>query len=171
MCNLLAFKTLSKQMDNFKDFYTRQKDKLFSYLMRITGDYHLSMDITQESFARCLDKYRDKTVNVSLLYKIARNVLIDVARRDKRKGETGQDVADPDGDPEKNYRVKQEYRKVMAAMKKLDADEREILALTLTEDLKYKDIASIVGINEGNVKIKVHRARLKLREILQQGEM
>ena len=56
-------------------------------------------------------------------------------------------------------------------MKKLDADEREILALTLTEDLKYKDIASIVGINEGNVKIKVHRARLKLREILQQGEM
>ena len=158
-------------MDNFKDFYTRQKDKLFSYLMRITGDYHLSMDIMQESFVRCLDKYRDKTVNISLLYTIARNVLIDVARRDKRKGETGQDVADPDGDPEKNYRVKQEYRKVMAAMKKLDADEREILALALTEDLRYREIASLMGINVGNVKVKVHRARLKLREILQQGEM
>ncbi len=158
-------------MDNFKDFYTRQKDKLFFYLMRITGDYHLSMDIMQESFLRCLDKYRDKSVNISLLYTIARNVLVDLGRKDKRKSELKDDVVDQNTDLENGYSVKQEYRKVMVAMSRLEADEREILALALTEDLKYREIASILGINEGNVKIKVHRARLKLREILQQGEM
>ena len=56
-------------------------------------------------------------------------------------------------------------------MNKLETDEREILALVLTEELKYREIASIMGINEGNVKIKVHRARLKLKEILKHGEL
>jgi RNA polymerase sigma-70 factor (ECF subfamily) len=50
-------------------------------------------------------------------------------------------------------------------MKRLEKDEREILALTLNEELKYRDIASIMGINEGNVKIRVHRARLKTEGI------
>ncbi len=157
-------------MDNFQDFYKKQKDKLFSYLMRMTGDYYLSMDVMQESFLRCLDKYRDKTVNNSLLYTIARNVFIDMRRRDKKKDGLDKDVEDQGADPENEYRIKQEYKKVMSAMESLEEDEREILALALTENLKYREIASIMGINEGNVKIKVHRARLKLKEILQHGE-
>jgi RNA polymerase sigma-70 factor (ECF subfamily) len=157
-------------MDNFQDFYKRQKNRLFSYLMRMTGDYYLSMDIMQESFLRCLDKYRDKTLNISLLYTISRNVFIDFTRREKRKTALDQDTADQNADIEKEYGIKQEYRKVMAAMKRLEADEREILALALTEDLKYQEIAKVMGINEGNVKIKVHRARLKLREFLSEGK-
>ena len=158
-------------MDNFQDFYKRQKDKLFSYLMRMTGDYYLSMDIMQESFLRCLEKYRNKTVNITLLYTIARNVLIDLIRKDKRKGDLEQDVVDQGTDLENNFLIKQEYRRVIVAMNKLETDEREILALVLTEELKYREIASIMGINEGNVKIKVHRARLKLKEILKHGEL
>jgi RNA polymerase sigma-70 factor, ECF subfamily len=157
-------------MDNFQDFYKRQKNRLFSYLMRMTGDYYLSMDIMQESFLRCLDKYRDKTLNISLLYTISRNVFIDFTRREKRKTPLEQDTVDQNADIEKEYGVKQEYRKVMAAMKRLETDEREILALVLTEDLKYQEIAKIMGINEGNVKIKVHRARLKLKEFLSEGK-
>lgn len=153
-------------MEKFQDFYKRQKDKLFSYLMRLTGDYHLSMDIMQESFLRCLEKYRDKAMNNSLLYTIARNVLIDLSRKDKRKGAFEQDVVDQTADQENDLRIKQEYRKVLSAMNRLEADEKEILALALTEDLKYREIASILEINEGNVKVKVHRARLKLKEIL-----
>jgi RNA polymerase sigma-70 factor, ECF subfamily len=134
--------------------------------MRMTGDYYLSMDIMQESFLRCLDKYRDKTLNISLLYTISRNVFIDFTRREKRKTALEQDTEDQNSDIEKEYRVKQEYMKVMTAMKRLEKDEREILALALTQDLKYQEIAKVMGINEGNVKIKVHRARLKLREFL-----
>jgi len=156
-------------MDNFQDFYKRQKDKLFSYLMRTTGDYHLSMDIMQESFLRCLDKYRNKTMNISLLYTIARNVLIDLSRKDKRKNNLDQDVVDQTADQENDFRIKQEYRRVLSAMKILEKDEREILALILTEDLKYKEIASILNISESNVKVRVHRARLRLKDILKEN--
>lgn len=130
----------------------------------------MSMDIMQESFLRCLDKYRDKALNISILYTISRNVFIDFTRREKRKTALEQDTEDQKADIEKEYGVKQEYRKVMTAMKRLEKDEREILALALTEDLKYQEIAKVMGINEGNVKIKVHRARLKLREFLSEGD-
>lgn len=156
-------------MENFQDFYKKQKDKLFSYLIRMTGDYYLAMDIMQESFLRCLEKYRNKTMNRSLLYTIARNVLIDISRRDKKKVAFEQEVVDQTADQENEFRIKQEYRKVLSAMNKLEKEEREILALVLTEDLKYREIASITGINEGNVKVRVHRARLRLKEILQEN--
>ena len=127
------------------------------------------MDIMQESFMRCLEKYRNKTMNNSLLYTIARNVLIDLRRRDKKKENLEHDVIDQTADQENDFRIKQEYRRVLSAMSKLEEDEREVLALVLTEDLKYREIASVLGINEGNVKVKVHRARLRLREILQEN--
>lgn len=131
----------------------------------------MSMDIMQESFLRCFDKYKTKTINNSLLYTIARNVLIDLSRKDKRKVELEQDVIDQTADQENDFRIKQEYREVLAAMNKLEPDEKEILALALTEELKYKEIALILGINEGNVKVKVHRARLRLRGIIKNGEL
>ena len=37
-------------------------------------------------------------------------------------------------------------------------------------DLSYREIASLVGISEANVKVKVHRARLKLRKKLKEGD-
>lgn len=79
--------------------------------MRMTGDYYLSMDIMQESFLRCLEKYRDKTLNISLLYTIARNILIDFYRREKRKTEMEEDAVDQKADVENEYQVKQEHRK------------------------------------------------------------
>ena len=158
-------------MDKFRDFYKKQKEKLFSYLVRNTGDYHLSMDIMQESFTRYLEKYTSKTVNVPLLYKIARNAVSDHFRKAERIKTLEQYPNDCHSDQEDDLEIKQEYRQVLVSMKSLDDDDREILALVLTEDLRYSEIASIVGISEGNVKIKVHRARLKLRKILQNGDL
>lgn len=154
-------------MDDFEGFYNEHREKLFSYLMRVIGDYFLSSDILQESFTRYLEHYRSHTRNVSLLYKIARNTLIDHFRRSKRDDCRIEDPKDRTNDQEHLLMVRQEYRQVLAGMQKLKKDERDILALTLSGELSYMEIASIVGISQGNVKVRVHRARMKLREILQ----
>jgi len=164
------FKRNIIKMEDFETFFKKQQGKLFSYLMRMTGDYHLSMDIMQESFTRYLEKYAKDTRNTSLLYSIAHNYFLDYKRKDKRTYSLEQDQEDCSSNQEDNLQIKQEYYQVLEAMKKLENDEREILALVLSEDLSYKDIASIVGTNEGNVKVKIHRARVKLREILKAGE-
>lgn len=66
--------------------------------------------------------------------------------------------------------IKQEYRRVLSAMEELEDGEREILTLVISGDLSYKEIASIIGTSEGNIKVRVHRARVKLRNKLKMGD-
>jgi RNA polymerase sigma-70 factor (ECF subfamily) len=66
--------------------------------------------------------------------------------------------------------VREQYRQVLSAMQTLKTDERDILALTVSSQLSYREISSITGFSEANVKVKVHRARAKLRQIIQAGE-
>ena len=68
-------------MDAYSGFYRANKDKLFGYLMRMTGDYQLACDIMQESFTRLLARYGPKAPDVALLYTIARNAVYDNARK------------------------------------------------------------------------------------------
>ena len=68
-------------------FYRIHKDKLCSYLMRFTGDYYLSCDIMQESFLRYFTRYREER-NTALLYKIAKNALLDSLRRNRKSGQS-----------------------------------------------------------------------------------
>ena len=156
-------------MENFQDFYKRQKDKLFSYLIRMTGDYYLSGDIMQESFARLLKHYGPEVQDVALLYKIAHNAVFDHIRKNSRNSELQEDdCQDHSIDSESLLMVRQEYRVVLAAMKKLKPDDREIMALVANGEFSYHEIAQMIGISEGNVRVKVHRARLKLKDILKQ---
>lgn len=123
----------------------------------------------QESFVRYLEHYGQEDTP-SLLYTIARNTFFDYIRREKRSTlvENRQDESYIDQD--RILMAREEYRQVLLALQKLDDDERDILSLILSSDLSYREIATIAGISEANVKVKVHRARLKLKKILEGDE-
>ncbi len=153
-------------MEKFGSFYTHSKKTLFAYLMRMTGDYYLASDIMQESFTRYLERYGNQSPNTALLFTIARNVLFDHSRGRNRSTGLEEDPIDGSRTPEYGLMVKQEYREVLIAMQGLRKDERDVLALAISDGLCYRDIASILGISVENVKVKVHRTRLKLRKNL-----
>jgi RNA polymerase sigma-70 factor, ECF subfamily len=157
-------------MEEFRAFYKKQQDKLFSYLMRITGDYHLSMDLMQESFTRYFEKYANNTRNVSLLFTIARNSFLDHKRKAGRLIALDQDYEDLSTNQADSFQIKQECMRAVSAMKILEDDEREILALVLSGELNYKEIASVTNTSEANIKVKVHRARIKIKKKLNAGE-
>jgi RNA polymerase sigma-70 factor (ECF subfamily) len=157
-------------VDRYGAYYREHKDKLFAYLMRMTGDYHLSGDIMQESFTRYLERYGQEPPSLPLLYTIGRNALFDYWRKEGRTSLLEGDQADCSGDPEGTLMVREEYRRVLVAAEELEKDERDLLALVVSGDLSYREIASICRISEANVKVKVHRARLKLKEILNRGD-
>jgi RNA polymerase sigma-70 factor (ECF subfamily) len=48
--------------------------------------------------------------------------------------------------------------------------ERDVLALAASGDLTYREIGELTGITEANVKVKVHRARVKLRAIMNEED-
>ena len=60
--------------------------------------------------------------------------------------------------------------RVLAAMQKLAPQERDVLSLVVSSDLSYREIARITGTSEGNVKVRVHRVRVKLRKMMKAGE-
>lgn len=142
-----------------------------SYLVRMTGDYSLSKDIVQETFARHLKHYGLANRDMPLLYRIARNLFVDQWRHHKSDQAIGyENCEEPLVDEEHQMMIRSEYRRVLAAIENLEKDEREILALVVGGDLSYKAIGDIVGISVANVNIKVHRSRCKLRKILKDGE-
>jgi RNA polymerase sigma-70 factor (ECF subfamily) len=157
-------------MKKFGSFYEDHKKMLFSYLMRMTGDYYLASDIMQESFTRYLECYPKQIPNASLLFTIARNAIFDHSRTRGRNTRLEKDPVDGSETQESSLMVKLEYRQAIAAMQQLKENERDILALAISDGLSYRDIAAIVDISVENVKVKVHRTRRKLKKILQRGD-
>jgi RNA polymerase sigma-70 factor (ECF subfamily) len=129
--------------------------------MRSTGDYYLSGDILQESFTRYLEKYGEEGPRPALLYTIARNAVVDGYRRQGRDTLLG-DAKD---------QSREDYRRVLAAMQELKQEERDILSLVVSSRLPYREIARIAGTSEANVKVRVHRARVKLKKMMNTGDI
>ncbi|MGD8993177.1 MAG: RNA polymerase sigma factor [Desulfobacterales bacterium] len=153
-------------MDEFRAFYNRYKNMLFAYLMRTGGDYDLSGDIMQESFARYLARYGRSKLSAPLLFRIARNALTDHRRKSNRNTPLRDENEPSGGNPEHHLMVRDEYRRTLSAMQHLDVVERDILSLVVSSDLSYREIAEIHNTSEQNVKVRVHRARVKLRGLL-----
>ena len=139
--------------------------------MRSTGDYYLSGDILQESFTRYLEKYGEEGPNPALLYTIARNAVVDGHRRQDRDTVLFDEQDHSWRNPESHMMVREDYRRVLAAMQALEQEERDILSLVVSSGLSYREIARIAGTSEANVKVRVHRARLKLKKIMNTGEL
>ncbi|GAB6094975.1 hypothetical protein JCM14469_12270 [Desulfatiferula olefinivorans] len=157
-------------METFRHFYIETKDRLFGYLMRMTGDYQLSADILQGSYERMLSSYGPAVQSMSLLFTIARNALIDVRRRERFERHVDDVELPDDHQPEHDMMILESYRSVLEAMEHLDELERELIAMVSGSDLSYREIAGIVGISEGNVRVKVHRARCKLKDRLKRKD-
>lgn len=150
-------------MNTFKEFYSRQRQNFFSYLVRRSGDYDLACEIMQESFTRLIEKYSAEQFTPKLLFTIGRNLIYDSLRRKKDNSSLSDAKEQAAGDPHHELMVRDEYRRVLAAMKHLEEDERDLISLVVSSDLSYREVAEVTGISEANVKVKIHRARKKLR--------
>lgn len=157
-------------MEKYDIFYQRSKDGLFAYLLRMTGDYHLSCDLVQESFTRYLQRYsKIGESSRALLYTIARNVAMDTFRKPKIDTFNPDSCIDPKNNPEQQLDERQKVDRILAAIQLLPMLDRELISLLSGADLSYAEIGGILNISETNVKVRVHRARIRLKEILSKG--
>ena len=121
----------------------------------------------QESFARHYQNSRNSLVaSPSFLFTIARNALVDYQRHENNYALIQEYAPQPSRDIEADFMAREEYRTVVEAFNKLCKEDREIMGLVIS-GLPYRQIGEIVGLSEANIKIRVHRTRLKLRDILQ----
>lgn len=130
----------------------------------------MACDIMQESFIRIYEKYTAENFTPQLLYTIGRNLALDSIRKRKNYPSSLEDNDQPVDSQEHYLMVRDEYRRVLVAMKHLEEDERDLLSLVVSSELPYRELALITGTSEANVKVKIHRARKKLRAYLKAGK-
>jgi RNA polymerase sigma-70 factor (ECF subfamily) len=130
-------------MDQYSAFYREHKDRLFAYLMRMTGDYDLSRDIMQESFTRYMERYRCEPLSGALLFTIARNAFLNTARKRKRDCPLEDCPRENCRDEEKAFMIREEYRRVLAAFQKLEAlRAHQVVREALAEGMPVEPVVS-----------------------------
>ena len=149
--------------EKYQQFYLDHKNTLFSYLLYKSGDREVARDIMQESFTRHFKHYGHQLVDSpSLLFAIARNALVDYQRDRTRFYRAEIPPQETMPDEETSFLVKEENTRVHEALAKLSDEDREIITLAVS-GMAYKDIGAILDLSVAAVKVKVHRARIKLR--------
>jgi len=157
--------------EKYRKFYEEYKNKLFSYLLYKSGDTEASKDIMQESFTRHFRHYGHESVmSPALLFTIARNALVDHWRQQEKfpiaEDKLPQIAADHQ---EHSFIAQEESDRIYKAMSNLPELDREILTLAVN-GVAYKEIAATFGLSLANIKVRVHRARTILRQMMKNEE-
>jgi RNA polymerase sigma-70 factor (ECF subfamily) len=150
--------------------FERYQVPLFNFYLKLTGDRTASEDLVQEVFFRILkyrQTYRTDTPFRAWIYQIARNARVDHLRR-QRPETSWEPEMSPATVPADKAQEAQETTLLHRALRRLPEDKREVLVLSRFQDLKYEEIARLLGCEVGTVKTRVHRALAELREIYNQ---
>ena len=150
--------------------YRDNRERVLRFLLHLTGDVELARDLVQETFARYLSRYGRDSEQLGLLFTIARNAGLDALRRRRTSTLPERETADPRRDPEHQLIDRQEMDRVLAAIRRLDDTDRQLVALLATSTFSYREIGRLLDLSETNVKVRVHRARLKLKALMAEGE-
>ena len=157
-------------MENCERLYRENRERVLRFLLHLTGDVELARDLVQETFARYLSRYGRDSEQLGLLFTIARNAGLDALRRRRTSPLPERETADPRRDPEHQLIDRQEMDRVLAAIRRLDDTDRQLVAFLATGTFSYREIGRLLDLSETNVKVRVHRARLKLKALMAEGE-
>jgi RNA polymerase sigma factor (sigma-70 family) len=152
--------------------FERYQSPLFNFFYKLTGERPASEDLVQEVFFRMLKyrhSYRPDTGFRAWMYQIARNARVDLLRR-RRPEASWEPEMSPAIKPPDMAQQEQEAEMLRHALLELPEEKREVLVLSRFQELKYEQIAEVLGCEASTVKVKVHRALKELREVFRQIE-
>jgi RNA polymerase sigma-70 factor (ECF subfamily) len=133
----------------------------------LCGDPSLAEEITQETFVRAWvmpGEISGGTVKAYLLT-IARNLYRAERKRWSRQTALDGDLADSRAGPDAVVEGQSSLEAVLKALQSLPEVDRAALLMHAQEGLPYATIASVLGLSVAAIKVKVHRARIKLRTL------
>jgi len=151
--------------------FDRYHTLLFDFFARLTGNRAAAEDLVQDVFFRILKyrkTYRDDSHFKTWMFHIARNARIDYFKKHRAEvlfPEEGFDVEGHLPYPSQELEQRQQSALLQRALYKLTEEKREVLVMARYQEMKYEQIADLLGCEVGTVKVRVHRAMKDLREI------
>ena len=153
--------------------FKRYHRELYGFFYHMCNCPQVSEDMVQNSFYRMIKYSASFTGEGSFrgwMYQLARNVLLDNIKKERNRREEydisnySESIDSGTGADEILHKAEQAAQ-VKVALSRLSPALREVLVMSEYQDLKYREIASILSISEGAVKVRVHRAMNELKNI------
>lgn len=149
--------------------------KVFSYVMTLAKDRNDAEEITQETFFRAIStekSFRGESDSYTWLCAIAKNIFIDEKRRyANQDDEPGEDIPDTNNVIEDDLADKDMSLRIHSILHRLEEPYKEVFQLRVFGELSFTEIGSIFGKTETWARVTYHRARLKIKERMDEHEI
>jgi RNA polymerase sigma-70 factor (ECF subfamily) len=161
----------------FEFLYHLHKRRVYSLCLRMTGNPASAEDLTQEAFLQLFRKistFRGESAFSTWLHRMSVNVVLMQLRKKNLPMVPIDETADTDeesprkepGAPDERLTGSIDRLRLQRAVDELPPGYRTIFVLHDVEGYEHNEIAGLIGCSIGNSKSQLHKARLKLRELL-----
>ena len=165
---------LGGDVEQYQVLVHRYRDRYARYAARMLGSLDAAEDAVQDAFVRAYDQLaqcREPEKFAGWLFLILRNRCFAERRRRKREGRPLEDADESlaasdrsDGAVEQKERA----RALQRALRGLTTEQHEVFVLKHVEGLAYEEIARLTGATVPSLKMRMHRAYDRLRELLKE---
>lgn len=169
---------LNGKTELYEYFLGRYGQQVFVLVDRIVSCQEDAEELTQDVFLKAfqqLSSFKAESSFSTWIYRIATNVAISAVRK-KRNDVLRLDdsvfanLSDTQVDEALEDESEEQMERLQQAINQLEADERALITLYYLEEKPLVEVAFILGITEGNAKVKLHRIRKKLYVLIKNQE-
>lgn len=172
-------------LEAFETLVGRHERAIYTLAMRLVQNPHDAEDVTQQTLLSALENlggFRGEAAFGTWLRRIATHAALKVLRKRRGLDTVSLDAATEPGDddtiphpeyiadwregPEQLVQRSETRRQIEEALARLDDKHRPVFVLRDVEGLSVRETAEALGLSEANVKVRLLRARLQLREYL-----
>ena len=172
----------------FAEIVLHRQKKVFNIAYRMLGNLEEAKDLAQEVFISVFESIKGLKEEIKFdawLTQITLNHCRNRWKYLKRRhyfnsdsledpvetedGNMPKAICDPSDNPETLYEKKMIQELIQRGLLKLKDDQRELLVLRDLQGLSYEEMGELLGLPEGTIKSKLHRARMELKEVLEKS--
>jgi RNA polymerase sigma-70 factor (ECF subfamily) len=156
----------------FEEVVRETHRRVYTLALRLVGDRAEAEDVAQEAYLRMfrgLASFREEARFETWMYRIVANCAVSALRR---RGRFGDIVSDEDLDlagPERVDQQAADADELTRALEQLPEGQRVVVILKDVYGLSCREIGEELGVEEGAVKVRLHRARRRLVDLISEG--
>lgn len=179
----LIRKAMEGDQKAYAEIVHRYRNQIYNLILRMVRRREEAEDLTQETFIKAfnaLARFNAEYAFSTWLYKIAVNNCIDYFRKKRLKtfpidnpitskeGELQREFPDQQAGPDQGLMDKERHMTIQEAIDSLPEKYRQAILLRHAQDKSYEEIALVLGIPIGTVKVRIFRAREMLKKKLRE---